>query len=106
MHPQDKPEAMLVDTSINILDHLKGGCHAHAERVERGLHTFLIQNGIEVSLELGYKSCDSLLKTDGKKREISKDALLGRPRMDTSHRLWSVPRVGSTAEPTGRGRMT
>lgn len=33
----------------------------------------LITNGVKESLELDYKQCASLQKTDGKKREISKD---------------------------------
>jgi Putative DNA-binding domain len=33
----------------------------------------LITNGVKESLELDYKQCASLQKTDGKKREVSKD---------------------------------
>ena len=33
----------------------------------------LITNGVKESLELDYKQCASLQKTDGKKKEISKD---------------------------------
>jgi len=33
----------------------------------------LITNGVQESLTLDYKRCDSLQKTDGKKKEISKD---------------------------------
>jgi hypothetical protein len=33
----------------------------------------LIRNGVKESLELDYKQCASLQKTDGKKKEISKD---------------------------------